>query len=634
MINFFNRFRRKGEAEETGDGGEEHPDPFRFDPHNVQRENPYRGLRRILVYASGADPRILAAAQGDQAFHYALGGSVLATGVMATVSSSFALNMALDAPTELIIPFGLMWGLIIFNLDRLLVAGYRRLGGIIKTLLSLVPRFVLAGLFGIVVAEPLLLKIFESEIDRQLIVINDRESEEALGKARSSQTVEQIAQIDRQIAAYQQVMGTLIPAEVIVVDEASADEAETEDDGDAAEAGSVPSSSGDAQLDRFAANRQMALDALQALDDERSDAQQRVIDAQEAVDEEERAGCEDSTSPGSVCQPGFGPRAQAKQVELEAEQAKLDQLEANQASRREILQGEIEQLTTQIDQRRTDTATDIQNEDQRRQDRIDELLEQRAKLQERANLELDEAENRTVGDGLLARIDSLGELRAASTPIFLAYWLLLGMLVAIDIVPISTKFVHSLGDDKPYEIVRKSIEADLQAKVDQAESDRSFELTTVKSVQEYRAHAVKANQERLMDRAAAAQLKMAERAIKEWERKHGPSGHQPVTEAEIRETTDRIRKTEPPKPPSTTDDPGQPSEPGRAAETNGDEGSAADGETGDTQAQDDQTIDLRNGREEGPQELHPNLQDVRGPNDGNTSPPGGGVTGTMDDGPG
>ncbi|MEO0471432.1 MAG: DUF4407 domain-containing protein, partial [Bacteroidota bacterium] len=63
---------------------------------------------------------------------------------------------------------GVFWGLLIFNLDRFIVASLRKKERKSSEWLAAMPRLLLALLFAVVIAKPLELKIFENEISTVL----------------------------------------------------------------------------------------------------------------------------------------------------------------------------------------------------------------------------------------------------------------------------------------------------------------------------------------------------------------------------------------------------------------------------------------------------------------------------------
>lgn len=65
-------------------------------------------------------------------------------------------------------PSGSCAGLVIFNIDRWLVTSLQRGGGILATVGAFLPRFILAVLLGMVISEPLVLRLFRPEIEAEL----------------------------------------------------------------------------------------------------------------------------------------------------------------------------------------------------------------------------------------------------------------------------------------------------------------------------------------------------------------------------------------------------------------------------------------------------------------------------------
>src|SRR3712207_1370146 len=104
-------------------------------------------LRRIgdgLAALSGARQDLLEAVPTARARHVALGGVLLSTGGLAVLSASFAVHMALGAPWPVAVIFGLGWGVVIVNLDRMLLVGMAYDASIRRNISLAVPRVALA----------------------------------------------------------------------------------------------------------------------------------------------------------------------------------------------------------------------------------------------------------------------------------------------------------------------------------------------------------------------------------------------------------------------------------------------------------------------------------------------------------
>ena len=65
--------------------------------------------------------------------------------------------------------FGLIWSLLIFNLDRYIVSTIKKRDSFKSELIQAAPRIILALIIAIVISKPLELKIFEKEINQVLL---------------------------------------------------------------------------------------------------------------------------------------------------------------------------------------------------------------------------------------------------------------------------------------------------------------------------------------------------------------------------------------------------------------------------------------------------------------------------------
>ncbi|HEV7622196.1 MAG TPA: DUF4407 domain-containing protein [Flavisolibacter sp.] len=118
----------------------------------------------FLWWCAGAHQKLLKQFPSEHIKYAGLGGVLLATFILASLSSGYAVY-SVFGNWIWTIGFALIWGLIIFNFDRFLVATMRKYGvSKRKQLLMAIPRLGLALLIGFTIARPLELKIFEKEI--------------------------------------------------------------------------------------------------------------------------------------------------------------------------------------------------------------------------------------------------------------------------------------------------------------------------------------------------------------------------------------------------------------------------------------------------------------------------------------
>jgi Domain of unknown function (DUF4407) len=126
-------------------------------------------LKRFFILCSGADKNLLSTcSEGEQTKFSGIGATVFFTAVMAFIASSYALFTVFDNPF-IAMGFGLVWGLLIFNLDRFIVSTIRKTNGFWSEFAQATPRIVLSIIIAIVISKPLEIKIFEKEINTVLL---------------------------------------------------------------------------------------------------------------------------------------------------------------------------------------------------------------------------------------------------------------------------------------------------------------------------------------------------------------------------------------------------------------------------------------------------------------------------------
>lgn len=126
-------------------------------------------LKDFFILCSGADKNILATcSNGEQNKYAGIGATVFFTAFMAFIASSYALFTVFNNP-YIAIGFGIVWGLLIFNLDRFIVSTLRKQNSFRKEFWQVVPRIFLAILIAVVISKPLEIKIFEKEINTVLL---------------------------------------------------------------------------------------------------------------------------------------------------------------------------------------------------------------------------------------------------------------------------------------------------------------------------------------------------------------------------------------------------------------------------------------------------------------------------------
>ena len=164
-------------------------------------------LKRFFIICSGSDSEILEnCSSGEQNKYAGIGATVFFTAVMAFIAASYALYTVFDNLYSAIF-FGLIWGFLIFNLDRYIVSTIKKTGNVLDEIIQASPRILLAVIIAIVISKPLELKIFEKEINQVLL-----EQKNELTLANKNQIAEQftptIGNLNNDISALQQQIDT------------------------------------------------------------------------------------------------------------------------------------------------------------------------------------------------------------------------------------------------------------------------------------------------------------------------------------------------------------------------------------------------------------------------------------------
>ncbi|TDE55441.1 DUF4407 domain-containing protein [Flavobacterium sp. GT3P67] len=126
-------------------------------------------LKQFFILCSGADKDLLeGCSEGEQTKYVGIGATVFFTAIMAFLASSYALFTVFDSIYPAI-AFGIVWSLLIFNLDRFIVSTIRKRDQFGSEFLQATPRIILAVIIAIVISKPLEIKIFEKEINTVLL---------------------------------------------------------------------------------------------------------------------------------------------------------------------------------------------------------------------------------------------------------------------------------------------------------------------------------------------------------------------------------------------------------------------------------------------------------------------------------
>ena len=202
-------------------------------------------ITRKLWFCAGADEYFLMKSpKADRVKYAGIGGIVFCTGLLAAVSGGFAFHTifgpkgdaidisAMTTIADLLgsVGFGLVWGAIIFNLDRFIVSSTGKGDGTDKVtgkeLLQALPRIIIAIILGFAISAPLEIKILESEINAELqafqnentLKLNKKTEKEFIQKRkdiekRKKEFEDKVADYDEEVNRIQGELDALIDAQ-------------------------------------------------------------------------------------------------------------------------------------------------------------------------------------------------------------------------------------------------------------------------------------------------------------------------------------------------------------------------------------------------------------------------------------
>jgi len=149
-------------------------------------------LKNFFWLCSGANRPLLEKCPTEGSKYVGIGATIFFTGVFAALAGAYALYTVFENYFVASL-FGLVWGLMIFNLDRYIVSSMRKEGNAKKEFYTALPRIVLALLISLVIAKPLEMKIFEKEINSELELMEQKSFAEKETEIKRRYTTEQQA---------------------------------------------------------------------------------------------------------------------------------------------------------------------------------------------------------------------------------------------------------------------------------------------------------------------------------------------------------------------------------------------------------------------------------------------------------
>ncbi len=166
----------------------------------------FQRLRRFVLALSGADQEVLTFVRSERARFESLGWAILITSGVASVSMWFALASAVGVNGILAIPIAVAWGLVIMGIDRWLVVSMPIDGS--RKFAMAVPRLLLALLLGTLISTPLVLRVFQSEINAQIAKIAEQRYGTFLRQQQASDVAKQVGTFSSELKYLNNVIAT------------------------------------------------------------------------------------------------------------------------------------------------------------------------------------------------------------------------------------------------------------------------------------------------------------------------------------------------------------------------------------------------------------------------------------------
>ena len=159
-------------------------------------------LQKLLIWSAGADQEILSqeSCRTERYKYESIGTTVILTAIMAFCSGGYALFTVFGSLT-ISISLGFIWGSIIFNLDRffILTASQNKSSSKLQFWVGAATRLSIAILLGFIVAKPLELRLFESEINQKISQQRREREREESRKDQDTPDVKRINKINEEI---------------------------------------------------------------------------------------------------------------------------------------------------------------------------------------------------------------------------------------------------------------------------------------------------------------------------------------------------------------------------------------------------------------------------------------------------
>ncbi|MDX1906482.1 MAG: DUF4407 domain-containing protein [Bacteroidia bacterium] len=136
-------------------------------------------FKRFFFACAGSYIKILENCPSEHAKYVGIGATIFLTACMAVISGSFAIYTLVDNVPGAIAA-GLLWGAMIFNLDRYIVSSIRKEGRTWYEVALAMPRIILAILISVVITKPIEVELFRNQLNSALYAYTAQLEKEAI----------------------------------------------------------------------------------------------------------------------------------------------------------------------------------------------------------------------------------------------------------------------------------------------------------------------------------------------------------------------------------------------------------------------------------------------------------------------
>jgi hypothetical protein len=345
-------------------------------------------VRKFLIFLSGARPDILQQCSAETTRFEALGTAVLLANVLIAAGFAYASTQTLGLNPVLAVVIACAFGLALLSLDRMLITTTMRGSG---RIFSALPRVLLAMLLGSVIGYGVVLGIFQPQINAQVSIIQSQDIAAFATQQANSPLGKQMAALQAEYTELQNIINT--------------------------GGGTTLSPAKDPDL----ASLQAQLTTAQAQEVTNFDALQCQLYG---------------VAPGGEkCIQGDGAQAQDAKSKYESDVHTIDQLQSEIAARDTLLTSSSrESQKNRLAQAKTELPVISLELDSARKSQVNQTKKFDAAAQ--------------ADNGLLTKLQALGELRGSYFVVQAAAFLLVLLAAVISSLPVLTKVLQKAG---PYE---------------------------------------------------------------------------------------------------------------------------------------------------------------------------------------